>query len=124
MIKAFTFIGLLMLLAVVFAVWSGTPWMGQGHEHSFAWPGDGSDWNFNGNPWAGWIIGALALLLVGVLLTIVFAGVGVILFFTLFLIAGVVVLALLPVLVPLLVLLALPVLAIYGLATLFSKRTV
>ena len=91
MIKTFTFIGILILLAVVFAVWSGTPWMGQGHEHSFVWPGDGSDWNFNGNHWAGWIIGALALL---------------------------------PVLVPLLILLARPVLAIYGLAKLFSKRTV
>ena len=124
MIKTFTMIGLLMLLAVVFALWSGAPLTWQGHEHSFVWSGEGGEWNFNGNHWAGWIIGAVVLLLVGVLLTIVFAGVGIVLFFTLLLVAGVVVLALLPVLVPLLVLLALPVLAIYGLAKLFSKRTV
>jgi hypothetical protein len=65
--------------------------------------------------WFGWLIAGAVMLLVGAILTVVFAGVSVLLVCVAIFVAIVVLLALIPVLVPALVILAIPFLAIYGL---------
>jgi len=92
-------------------------------------PGDGMILHSDAFPhdaWWGGVLGAViagfVLLLVGGILTVVFAGVGLLLFLVAILVTAVLIVAALPILLPVLAVIAVPFLILYGLVRLAVGR--
>lgn len=117
MLKALGIVGGLFFLAIVIALFAGMP---HGVSDPLVLFSDGMHDHTEIGGWLGWLIAGFVMLLVGAILTFVFAGVSIVLVVVAFVVALVVLLALLPVLIPVVVILAIPLLVVYGLVKLVS----
>ena len=115
--KIVAIVSALCLLTILFLWFAGTP-----HDagDSLILFSDGLHEHRQIDGWLGWMIAGFVMLLVGVILICVFAGISVLMVGIALLTALVLLLALVPVLIPVAVILAIPVFAIYGLVRALS----